>query len=71
MVEQIVSRGDTWPVSPAGRLQLSRPAEEADPCPNYLGTERWRQRTQQVPSSRGRNALGGLLGGQNRQDTGG
>ena len=67
----IVSRGDSWPVSPAGRRQLSRPAEEADPCPNCLGTERWRQGAQQGQSSGGRNALGGPLGGWNRQDTGG
>ena len=49
----IVSRGDSWPVSPAGRRQLSRPAEEADPCPNCLGTERWRQGAQQGQSSGG------------------
>lgn len=66
----IVSRGDSWPVSPAGRRQLSRPAEEADPCPNCLGTERWRQGAQQGQSSRGRNAemrlVGRLVGGTDR-----
>lgn len=60
------SRGDTWPVSPAGGLQLSRPAEEADPCRNWALSVGGREHSKCQAPEAGMRLVGCLVGGTDR-----